>query len=161
MCLSPSRNIQNSPPASAKLSRGLVAVVLLAMAILPRPLSAADAGRKALAAIPAKLQQFVEAGKVSGAVVVVGRHDQVLSFDAVGLRNIAAQQAMTKDTLFRIASMTKPITALGIMILADEGKLSVDDPVEKHLPEFKGQMLAAGGAARLQKPSRPITIRDL
>ena len=50
---------------------------------------------------------------------------------------------MTKDTLFRIASMTKPITAIGIMILADEGKLSPDDDVAKHLPEFKGQMLVA------------------
>jgi CubicO group peptidase (beta-lactamase class C family) len=71
---------------------------------------------------------------------------------------------MTKDALFRIASMTKPITAIGIMILVDEGKLSVDDPVEKHLPEFKGQMLVANrtaDAVTLTKPPRPITVRDL
>jgi CubicO group peptidase (beta-lactamase class C family) len=71
---------------------------------------------------------------------------------------------MPKDALFRIASMTKPITAVGILILADEGKLSVDDRVEKHLPEFRGQMLVAErGADRLvlTKPKRPITLRDL
>ena len=67
---------------------------------------------------------------------------------------------MRSDTLFRIASMTKPITAIGIMILVDEGKLAVDDPVEKHLPEFRGQMLVAeqsGDTITLKKPSRPIT----
>ena len=72
---------------------------------------------------------------------------------------------MRPDTLFRIASMTKPITAIGIMMLADEGKLAVDDPVEKHLPEFRGQMLVAGAVRAttitLKKPPRPITLRDL
>ena len=71
---------------------------------------------------------------------------------------------MRSDTLFRIASMTKPITAIGIMMLVDEGKLAVDDPVEKHLPEFRGQMLVAdqsGDTITLKKPPRPITLRDL
>jgi CubicO group peptidase (beta-lactamase class C family) len=71
---------------------------------------------------------------------------------------------MPVDALFRIASMTKPITAIGIMILQEEGKLSVDDPVEKHLPEFRGQRLVASRDAdsvTLKKPSRPITLRDL
>jgi CubicO group peptidase (beta-lactamase class C family) len=71
---------------------------------------------------------------------------------------------MRPDTLFRIASMTKPITAIGIMMLADEGKLAVDDPVEKHLPEFRGQMMVAersGDTITLKKPPRPITLRDL
>jgi CubicO group peptidase (beta-lactamase class C family) len=71
---------------------------------------------------------------------------------------------MRKDALFRIASMTKPITAIGIMILVDEGKLSVDDPVEKYLPEFRGQQLVVsreGDTVTLKKPSRSITVRDL
>src|SRR5205823_3264672 len=69
-----------------------------------------------------------------------------------------------KDTLFRIASMTKPVTAIGIMILVEEGKLKVEDPVEKYLPEFRGQMLVAERGREtitLKKPSRPITLRDL
>ena len=109
------------------------------------------------------MQQFVDQGQIAGAVTVVGRHDLILSYEAVGLRDIEARQPMTKDTLFRIASMTKPITAIGIMILAEEGKLSVDDPVEKHLPEFHGQMLAShnDGSVVLKPPARKITIRDL
>jgi CubicO group peptidase (beta-lactamase class C family) len=110
------------------------------------------------------MQQFVDQGQIAGAVTVVGRHDQVLSYEAVGLRDREARRPMTKDTLFRIASMTKPITAIGVMILAEEGKLSVDDAVEKHLPEFRGLMLAgksSSGSTTLKPPARKITIREL
>jgi CubicO group peptidase (beta-lactamase class C family) len=71
---------------------------------------------------------------------------------------------MRADTLFRIASMTKPVTAIGIMILADEGKLSPDDDVSKHLPEFTGQMLVAEkgkDTVTLKRPARPVKLRDL
>ena len=126
--------------------------------------SAAEPDRKILAQIPARMRQFVEERQISGAVTVVGRRGGILSYETVGLRDIDAKAPMTKDTLFRIASMTKPITSLGIMLLVDEGKLSVDDPVEKHLPEFRGQMLAASRTPELvtlKKPARKITIRDL
>lgn len=109
--------------------------------------------------IQTRLTKFVDANDLSGAVAVVGRADEILSFDAVGLADVASKKLMQRDTLFRIASMTKPITALGVMMLADEGKLSPDDPVEKHLPEFKGQKLKVG--TELKDPKRPITIRDL
>lgn len=142
-----------------------LAVMLLGQAFLLSPIAgwAAEAGRKGLSDIPLRIQHFVDRGQISGAVTVVGRRDQVLSYEAVGMRNIDTRQAMTKDTLFRIASMTKPITAIGIMILADAGKLSVDDPVEKHLPEFRGQMLASrnGDSTTLKPPTRRITLRDL
>lgn len=115
-----------------------------------------------LAAIKPAMQKFVDSGDLSGAVTLVGRKGGVIEHDAVGYRDLAAKDAMRKDTLFRIASMTKPITAIGIMILVDEGKLSPDDDVAKHLPEFAGQMLAPGKAgAELRKPARPIKLRDL
>jgi CubicO group peptidase (beta-lactamase class C family) len=122
-----------------------------------------------LKAIPAAMQKFVDSDDISGAVTVVGRKDGVVAFDAVGLRNIEAKTPMTKDTMFRIASMTKPVTAIGIMILVDEGKLSPDDDVAKHLPEFTGQLLreqASGlegipGTFSFKKPKRPVKIRDL
>jgi CubicO group peptidase (beta-lactamase class C family) len=122
-----------------------------------------------LKAIPAAMQKFVESDDISGAVTVVGRKDGIVEFDAVGLRNIAEKTPMTKDTMFRIASMTKPITAIGIMILVDEGKLSPDDDVAKHLPEFTGQLLrapqtgldATPGTFSFKKPKRPVKIRDL
>jgi len=152
------------PPARTTAVR-LAAWFLMAALIAPAAwLAAAELDRAALAKIPATMQQFVEAGQVAGAVTVVGRADGVLACDAVGWRDIEARQPMTKDTLFRIASMTKPVTAIGVMLLVEEGKLSVEDPVEKHLPEFRGQMLVAArtkDSLALKRAPRPITVRDL
>ena len=75
---------------------------------------------------------------------------------AVGMANIEAKRPMTADTLFCIASMTKPVTATAVMILVDEGKLGIDDPVEKLLPSFAEAKLKSG-----EKPARAITLRDL
>ncbi|HEV3166719.1 MAG TPA: serine hydrolase domain-containing protein [Isosphaeraceae bacterium] len=116
------------------------------------------------ARIRERMQPFIDRKEIAGVVASVGRGDRVLCVEALGQRNIEADQPMRSDTLFRIASMTKPITAIGIMMLADEGKLSVDDPVEKHLPEFRGQMLVterSGDTITLKKPPRPITLHDL
>jgi CubicO group peptidase (beta-lactamase class C family) len=110
------------------------------------------------------MQRFVDQKEISGSVTLVGRADEVVSLEAVGLRDIEADLPMVPDTLFRIASMTKPITAIAIMMLVDEGKLSIDDPVETHLPEFRGQMMVSsrsGDAVTLTRPSRPIVLRDL
>src|SRR5581483_5869850 len=95
---------------------------------------------------------------------VVGRKNAILSFETVGYLDREKNLPMRKDALFRIASMTKPITAIGIMMLVEERKLSIDDPVEKILPEFQGQMVVASrdkGVVTLKKPSRVITVRDL
>ncbi|MFO0807886.1 MAG: serine hydrolase domain-containing protein [Gemmataceae bacterium] len=114
--------------------------------------------------VRSRMQAFIDSGDIAGAVTVVGRVDGVLALDTVGLADIDGRKAMTPETMFRIASMTKPIVSIAIMQLAEAGKLNVSDPVEKHLPEFKGQMLAVVGpdkAVTLKKPSRPIHIRDL
>lgn len=119
---------------------------------------------KKLQEIPKRMQQFVDDGTIAGAVTLVARHGQVVSLDAVGLADIAAKRPMRPDGLFWIASMTKPITATAVLMLQDEGKLSVDDPVEKHLPEFKGQWMIESRATNnmILKPSpRPIMLRDL
>src|SRR4029077_14354443 len=103
-----------------------------------------------------RMQQFVDDKIIAGAVTLVGTHNQILSQESVGSQVLESGTPMRPDTLFRIASMTKPITAIGIMILVDEGKLSVDDPVENHLSEFRGQMLVADrskDAVTLKKPS--------
>jgi CubicO group peptidase (beta-lactamase class C family) len=110
------------------------------------------------------LQPFVDQGEIAGAVTVVGRSTGIVSHEAFGKLRLDSSQPMPKDAVFRIASMTKPITALGIMMLVDQGKLTVDDPVEKHLPEFKGQMQVVkreGDTLILKRPERPITLRDL
>jgi CubicO group peptidase (beta-lactamase class C family) len=141
---------------------------VLALVVLPSTLFAQGQSQDAerSARIRERMQQFVDRKEIAGAVTLVGSAERILSLEAVGKRNLEDDLPMRPDTLFRIASMTKPITAIGIMMLVDRGKLSVDDPVEKHLPEFRGQMLVAasspaGDAVTLRKPPRPITLRDL
>jgi CubicO group peptidase (beta-lactamase class C family) len=117
-----------------------------------------------LSEIPKRMQQFVEDNTISGAVTLVARHGEIVALDAVGLADIAAKRAMREDSLFWIASMTKPITATAVLILHEEGKLSIDDPVEKYLPEFKNQWLIdnrGSNTLTLKRPQRAITIRDL
>jgi CubicO group peptidase (beta-lactamase class C family) len=117
-----------------------------------------------LAAVPQALQRFVDDQTIAGAVTLVARHDRILRVDTIGQADLAQGRPMKADSLFWIASMTKPMTAVTVLMLQDEGRLSVDDPVEKHLPEFKGQwLLAESNADRrvLVRPPRPVTIRDL
>ncbi len=117
-----------------------------------------------LAQIKSRMQTFVDQKVIAGAVTAVGSKVGLASVTAVGFQTLDPQQPMTPDSMFRIASMTKPITAIGIMILQEEGKLSVDDLVEKHLPTFRDQRLIAsldGNSLTLKKPARPITLRDL
>jgi CubicO group peptidase (beta-lactamase class C family) len=102
------------------------------------------------------MQQLVEDKTVSGTVTLVATHGKVISLQASGLADIDANRPMRPDTIFWIASMTKPITATALMILQDEKRLSVDDPAGKYLPEFNSVKLADGSP-----PKRPITIADL
>jgi len=116
------------------------------------------------AGVRRQMQSFVDAAEISGSVTVIGRKGGVVSLEAVGLQDLDRGAAMPQDALFRIASMTKPITAIGIMILAEEGKLAIDDPVEKHLPEFRGQMLVAErgpDTVTLKKPSRAPRVGSI
>lgn len=125
---------------------------------------AAEFDSTKLATIRTRMQRYVEEHVITGAVTVIGSKDGIASIEAVGMQNVAESKPMPQDALFRIASMTKPITAMGIMILVQEQKLAVDDPVEKHLPEFAGQQLVSsreGGHIKLRAPARRITIRDL
>ncbi len=110
------------------------------------------------------LQKYVDNHTVAGVVAAIGSREGIILSEAVGSLNREQKLAMPTDAVFRIASMTKPITAIAIMMLVDEGRLSVDDPVEKHLLEFKGQLLIEskeGEKVVLKKPARTILIRDL
>jgi CubicO group peptidase (beta-lactamase class C family) len=132
-------------------------------AVFPR-LAAGDLDPAALSGVREAMQGFVDQKEVAGAVTVIGTRDGIASLEAVGSRDLLKAEPMGKDALFRIASMTKPITAIAIMILAEEGKLSIQDPVEKILPEFRGQRLVASRSPDglvLKKPARAVTVRDL
>ena len=133
----------------------------LAALFLLAPLSrAADP----FAGIPKSVQPFVDKNEISGAVMMVATKDRILHLSAVGVSDISTGRPMQTGDLFWIASMSKPITALGVALLVDDGKLSFDDPVEKYLPEFKGQWVIQERTAdrRVLIPAaRPIQIRDL
>jgi CubicO group peptidase (beta-lactamase class C family) len=114
--------------------------------------------------IPQRMERFIADKTVAGTVTLVARGGKVIEFDALGMADIEASRPMRKDTIFQIMSMTKPITAIGIMMLAEEGKLALRDPVEQYLPEFRGQQVTSNvgpDAPRLRMPDHPMTIRDL
>ena len=100
------------------------------------------------------MMRFVQDREIAGAVTLVATPDRIVHLEATGRADIASDRPMRPETIFWIASMTKPITATVVLMLQDEGKLSVDDPVAKYLPEF-GRLRTADG-----KPAR-VTIRHL
>ncbi len=102
-----------------------------------------------LAAVGAAMQKAVEAREISGAVTVVVSKDKFLHCEATGLADIAKKEPMQSDTMFWIASMTKPVTAVTLLMLQDEGKLQVSDPVAKHIPEFANLKTPSGKPANL------------
>lgn len=110
---------------------------------------------EALTRIDDRMREFAAAGQLSGAVTLVARRGRVVHRGATGLADLATGREMTPDTLFAIASMTKPITAAAVMILVDEGKLDLNDPVSKYIPAFKQTKLSGG-----KSPAREITVRD-
>jgi CubicO group peptidase (beta-lactamase class C family) len=117
-----------------------------------------------LAQIPVRMKQFVDQGTVAGVVTLVARHGHVAALDAVGYTDIETRQPMNTGNIFQIHSMTKPVVAIAAMMLAEEGKLQIGDPVEKYLPEFRGQWVAESKSAQtmsLRHPARPVTLRDL
>lgn len=114
--------------------------------------------------ISQRMQRYIDDKTVAGVVTLVSRGNEITEFDAVGVADIEANRPMRKDAIFQIMSMTKPVTAIGIMMLAEEGKLALRDPVEQYLPEFRNQRVTANAgpdSERLGRPDNPITIRDL
>lgn len=114
--------------------------------------------------IASVLQPFVDDHVLAGAVTLVADKEKILDLEAVGYQDVAARKPMETDCLFWIASQSKPITATALMMLVDEGKVNVEDPVEKYLPEFKGQMVIAEqdkDHVLLKKPKHPILVRNV
>ncbi len=116
-----------------------------------------------LAKINDAVDQAVKDEKTAGAVVVVIRRGKIAHFSAHGWQDIAGQRPMQRDTIFRIYSMTKPITTVAAMMLWEEGRFKLDDPVSKYLPELKNLDVYAGGDGDKEyvKEQQPITVRDL
>jgi CubicO group peptidase (beta-lactamase class C family) len=118
-----------------------------------------------LARIGTVLKADIEAGRIPGAVIAIARHGRLVMLDAYGWRDKAANVAMTTDTIFNIASMTKPMTTVGALMLYEQGKLLMDDPLAKYFPKFAQMRVAVRDAgeptAETVPANRQITIQDL
>ena len=113
------------------------------------------------------LKADVDKGVIPGATLLVARQGKIAWFEAIGARDPASRAPMTKDAIFRIYSMTKPITSLAVMMLVEEGKVALSDPVSKHIPQLGGLKVgvekpgAGGPTLELEPARREMTIQDL
>jgi len=143
----------------------LIAFPLLVWAASPEAPLPSETPRKLglaperLERVSAQIQADVEAGRIVGATALIARRGRVGYFEAFGQADREESAPMRKDAIFRIYSMSKPITSVALMMLHEEGKFQLRDPVEKYLPEFEGVRVMDG--ARLVEPKRKPTIQDL
>lgn len=111
------------------------------------------------------MQGFVDEGKLAGVVTMAARDNKIVHFESVGYRDVETQAPMTNDAIFRIYSMSKPITGVAMMILYEEGKFSLNDPVEMYIPEFKDLQVYAGedddGVMITEPQNHKMTMREL
>jgi CubicO group peptidase (beta-lactamase class C family) len=117
-----------------------------------------------LAQLRSGMKELVDQGRLAGVVTMVSRHGKVVEFDASGKRDIAASAPMQKDSIFRIYSMSKPITGVAMMILFEEGKWQLNDPVAKYIPEFaklKVYSTDANNNVVMKDQAHPVTMREL
>jgi CubicO group peptidase (beta-lactamase class C family) len=154
----------------------LLAVALTAASLPSDKPEAVGLSSERLQRINQMIQRYIDGGEITGAITMVSRRGKVAHFEAQGQMDLETKAPMRKDAIFRIASMSKPITAVAILILMEEGRLRLTDPVSRFIPEFKDTKVAietapyrpaangqpARDAAYYTMPAeRAITIRDL
>ena len=152
----------------------LLVWLILGLCILTAPLRAqtlptADpdtvgVSSERLERLTATLKDYVASDRMAGAVAIVARRGQVVYLESVGMQDREADAAMTDDSIFRIASQTKALVSVCVMILQERGQLLITDPVAKYLPEFSNRTVAVSdgrGGYDIVSARRPITIRDL
>jgi CubicO group peptidase (beta-lactamase class C family) len=148
-----------------------VAVVLLAgfvvhaqQAAAPKPsapTTAVGVSAERFQRLHQAMQRFVDRKEVSGIVTLVTREGRTADLHAVGMQDVDSKTPMRTDTIFRIASMTKPITSVAVMMLYEEGKLLLTDPVSRFIPGFRNMAVLEEGADKPVPARRQISIRDL
>ncbi|MCU1338662.1 MAG: estB 3 [Bryobacterales bacterium] len=153
-------------------------VVLLALIVLPLTAASIPTAKpeevglssERLQRVHQMIQRHIDAGDISGAVTLVARKGRIAHLEAHGLMDIESKKPMPKDAIFRIASMSKVVTGTAIMMLVEEGKIRLTDPVSKFIPEFRGQKVAValpagrggagagGGGRRAGRRSRGTAV---
>jgi len=117
-----------------------------------------------LARLDAKMHSYVDSGGTAGVITLIARHGRVVHFDVYGKADIEDGTPLKADTLFRMYSMTKPITSTALLMLYEEGRFQLDDPLSRYLPEFKDVRVYVSGAGRqitTEELKRPISVRDV
>lgn len=117
-----------------------------------------------LAQVRKAMDGFVESNQYAGVTTIVARRGKIVFFESTGWADVAAKRKMTPETIVRIYSMTKPVTSVAVMMLVEEGKIGLDDPLSKHLPEFAGVEVVRNGSNKItntEAAKRQPTIRDL
>ncbi len=155
----------NSKTSNSLVRRQLARVTAALTFSLLGAAALADIEQGQLDALKADMQARVDAGKLSGVVMMVAQNGEILMNDAVGYQNVEDQVPMSTDSIFRIFSMTKPIAGTALMLLFDEGKFTLDDPVEKHMPALAGVEVFvsqnADGSYVTEPAEHPMTMREL
>ena len=156
--------------------RSLISGALLAIAAMPPALAqgsfdlpaGAHFNLQKLQRVGEYLREQIANGKIPGAILLIRQHDKPVYHEFFGVRDVATKLPMTDDTIFRLFSMSKPITSVAAMMLVDKGKLRLDDPVAKYIPSFAGakvgvEKMAGNGEKTLElvPANRPITVVDL
>ncbi|HSV54266.1 MAG TPA: serine hydrolase domain-containing protein [Burkholderiaceae bacterium] len=130
------------------------------------PAEEAGLSRSGLDGLRTAVQKHIDNNQLTGAVTAVARHNKLVWHEAQGLNDLQAGTPMRKDDLFRMMSSTKPVTAVAVLMMVEEGKLSLEDKVSRFIPEFKDQRVAsvqagAGNSVTLVPAHREITVKDL
>jgi len=152
---------------SLALCASLLASTFSAAAELPRDQpDAVGMSSARLARIAPAMQRYIDAELTPGVITAVMRHGKLIHFKAQGHMDVASAEPMREDAIFRIASMTKPIASVALMMLWEEGRFQLRDPVSKFIPEFAAAQVSTAAAAsgttgELVPPKRPIQIRDM
>jgi len=154
--------------------RGAATLALLVLAIAIGRLGAGQAespstvaatfSREKLQPVGDYIRNEVAAGKIPGAVILIQQHGQPIYFESFGLRDVESRRPMTADSIFRLYSMSKAITSVAAMMLFDDGKLRLDDPLSKYIPAFAEAKVGVekpDGKLALEPLQRQITIGDL
>ena len=147
----------------------IVAVLAARTTVAAEPLDrvkpqAVGMSAERLARIRPAMQRYVDEGKLAGIITAVARHGKIVHFETYGMADRDANQPMRADSIFRIYSMSKPVTSVAAMMLYEEGKFLLNDPVSNYLPEFEGLAVFDGvedGEIRTVAAKRPMTVRDL
>ena len=159
------------------MCRGLFVAALAAFAVVASPhvarageaaSGAAGFSREGLARVGDYIRNEIATGKIPGAILLIQQHGKPVYFETFGVRDVATKLPMSTDTIFRLYSMSKPITSVAAMMLVEDGKLKLDDPVSKYIPAFAEAKVGVekrnddGTLTLVEEPlDRPITITDL